>query len=148
MGPQHHQTLTNAQLQSSVSDTEWKRSPSRALRSGQARLLIGKPDGPFTPTARESNCNSEGRTKYSLIHKLCLFCLLNFTFPAYRTLSRAIAAAYVPKEQETDCQRPSRGISKINKHNMHIRWSECQRWDKLNLQRKCCRNFPLNHTKL
>lgn len=79
---------------------------------------------------------------------VCLVCLLNFTFPAYCTLSRAIAAAYVSKEQETDCQRPSQGISKINKHNMHIRWSECQRWDKLNLQRKCRRNFPLNHTKL
>lgn len=81
-------------------------------------------------------------------NSVCLVCLRNFTFLARCIWNRVIAAAYVSKEQETDCQRPSQDISKISKHNMHIRWSECQHWDKLNLQRKCCRNFPLNHTKL
>lgn len=73
---------------------------------------------------------------------VCLVCLLNFTFLAHCILSRVIAAAYVSKEQETDCQRPSQGISKINKHNTHIRWSECQLWDKLNWQRKLPLEFP------
>lgn len=102
----------------------------------------------YPPHGSRTAIQKEEQNILQFTNCVCLFWLLNFTFPAYCTLSRAIAAAYVSKEQETDCQRPSQGISKINKHNMHIRWSECQHWDKLNLQRKCRRNFPLNHTKL
>lgn len=147
-GPQCHQTLIDTQPQSSVSDlwVEEIAAVSTAVRSGQASNREAW--WPFCTCCMGVKLQKEEQNILQCTNSVCLVCLLNFTFLARCILSRVIAVAYVSKEQETDCQRPSQDISKINKHNMHIRWSECQYWDKLNLQRKCHRNFPLNHTKL
>jgi len=116
--------------------------PAQSLQQlEKAQLPTGSLGSAFTRTAWDECWNP--------VHELCVcfvYWILHFLHAVY--WAEPLQWHTYPKIRKQDCQRPSHGISKIRKHTMHIRWSQYQCWDKLNLKQKHCQNFPLNCTRL